>query len=113
MHLHGFNMYLLHEGPGEWDGTTIIRRDNPQRRDVAQIRANGHLVMQFDAADNPGLWSFHCHIAWHVSAGLYTQFLTNPKKVRKMHIPSVMAETCRQWGHWTKTNIPPQIDSGL
>ncbi|KAF4995316.1 hypothetical protein FGRMN_5215 [Fusarium graminum] len=54
MHLHGFNMYVLHEGPGSWDGT-IINKDNPQRRDVVQIRANGHLVIQFDAGDNPGM----------------------------------------------------------
>ncbi|KAF5677530.1 laccase [Fusarium heterosporum] len=83
MHLHGFNMYVLHEGPGSWDGT-IINKDNPQRRDVVQVRANGHLVIQFDASDNPGVWPFHCHIAWHVSAGLLTQFLTNPDEVKKL-----------------------------
>jgi FtsP/CotA-like multicopper oxidase with cupredoxin domain len=53
MHLHGFNMYVLHEGPGSWDGA-IINRHNPQRRDVVQIRGNGHLVIQFDAGENPG-----------------------------------------------------------
>ncbi|GAB0145742.1 hypothetical protein EsHS_00006164 [Epichloe bromicola] len=54
VHLHGFNMYVLHEGPGQWDGT-ITNRDNPQRRDVVQVRKNGHLVIQFDAASNPGM----------------------------------------------------------
>lgn len=53
MHLHGFNMYILHEGGGPWDGT-IINRNNPQRRDVIQVRPNGHVVIQFDAANNPG-----------------------------------------------------------
>lgn len=113
MHLHGFNMYILHEGPGEWDGKTIVRPSNPQRRDVFLIRAGGHAVMQFDAAENPGVWPFHCHIAWHSSAGLLTQFLTNPDEVRNLAIPNVVAETCRQWGRWTNTNIPDQIDSGL
>ncbi|EXL41481.1 hypothetical protein FOCG_16285 [Fusarium oxysporum f. sp. radicis-lycopersici 26381] len=112
MHLHGFNMYVLHEGPGTWDGT-IINRNNPERRDVVMIRGNGHLVVQFDAANNPGVWPFHCHIAWHVSAGLLTQFLTNPDKVERLRIPNIVAETCRQWGRWTSTNIPAQIDSGL
>ncbi|KAJ4125611.1 hypothetical protein NW765_001385 [Fusarium oxysporum] len=112
MHLHGFNMYVLHEGPGTWDGT-IISRNNPERRDVVMIRGNGHLVVQFDAAKNPGVWPFHCHIAWHVSAGLLTQFLTNPDKVERLRIPNIVAETCRQWGRWTSTNIPAQIDSGL
>ncbi|KAI8725489.1 hypothetical protein NCS52_00120000 [Fusarium sp. LHS14.1] len=112
MHLHGFNMYVLHEGPGTWDGT-IINKHNPQRRDVVQLQGNGHLVMQFDAAENPGVWPFHCHIAWHVSAGFLVQFLTNPDKVEKLRIPNVVAETCRQWGSWTLSNIPAQIDSGL
>ncbi|KAF4122854.1 Multicopper oxidase with three cupredoxin domains, partial [Geosmithia morbida] len=112
MHLHGFNMYILSEGDGEWDGT-IVHPENPQRRDVIQLRPNGHLVMQFDAAQNPGMWAFHCHIAWHVGAGLYAQFLTAPDKLAKMKPPSVVAETCRQWAEWTHTNIPPQIDSGL
>ena len=52
MHLHGHNPYILHEGPGEWDGT-IVRPENPLRRDVQQVRGGGgHLVLQFDA--NPG-----------------------------------------------------------
>lgn len=53
MHLHGFNMYILHEGLGPWDGT-IVNQNNPQRRDVIQVRGNGHVVIQFDAASNPG-----------------------------------------------------------
>jgi hypothetical protein len=113
MHLHGFNMYILHQGAGEWDGKTIVRSSNPQRRDVFLLPPNNHVVMQFDAASNPGVWPFHCHIAWHTSAGLFTQFLTIPDKVRALKIPNVVAETCRQWGRWTNTNIPDQIDSGL
>ncbi|CAG9941535.1 unnamed protein product [Clonostachys rosea f. rosea IK726] len=112
IHMHGFNMYILHEGPGTWDGT-IINPHNPIRRDVYQLRPNGHLVIQFDAAANPGVWPFHCHIAWHVSAGFFIQFLTNPEEVAKMRVPSVVAETCREWAEWTGTNIPAQIDSGL
>jgi FtsP/CotA-like multicopper oxidase with cupredoxin domain len=53
MHLHGFNMYILNEGLGEWDGTTI-NPNNPQRRDVQMLRPNGFIVMQFDAHENPG-----------------------------------------------------------
>lgn len=112
IHLHGFNMYILHEGNGTWDGT-IINRNNPQRRDVIQVQGNGHVVVQFDAADNPGVWPLHCHIAWHVSAGFLVQFLANPDKVEKLRIPNVVAQTCREWGKWTNTNIPNQIDSGL
>jgi FtsP/CotA-like multicopper oxidase with cupredoxin domain len=113
MHLHGFNMYVLYEGPGlEWDGT-IINPENPQRRDVQLVRAHGHVVLQFDAADNPGMWPFHCHIAWHASAGFFSQFLIQADKVQQMQIPHRVNEVCHEWGEWTKTNIPDQIDSGL
>jgi hypothetical protein len=114
MHIHGFNMYILYEGAGldSWDGKPV-RPSNPQRRDVYQVQEHGTLVMQFDAAANPGVWPFHCHIAWHVSAGFYVQFLTNEEEVKGMKIPSTVAETCREWSHWTGENIPPQIDSGL
>jgi hypothetical protein len=71
------------------------------------------LAMVAFAQTLTGVWPFHCHIAWHVSAGLLTQFLTEPDKVEKLRIPNVVAETCRQWGHWTLSNIPVQIDSGL
>lgn len=53
MHLHGFNMYVLNEGLGSWDGS-IIHEHNPQRRDVVQVRGKGFIVIQFDASDNPG-----------------------------------------------------------
>lgn len=112
MHLHGSNFYVLHEGPGQWDGHTIISPENPMRRDVQLVRPNGHLVLQFDT-NNPGVWPFHCHIAWHASGGFLTQFIVQPEKIEQMNVPSTMAQTCRDWAAWTGTHIPDQIDSGL
>ena len=66
MHLHGHDMSVLHEGPGYWDGVSLTSTHNPQRRDVQMLRPGGHLVLQYQA-NNPGVWPFHCHIAWHVS----------------------------------------------
>lgn len=112
MHLHGSNFYVLHEGPGQWDGHTIINPSNPMRRDVQLVRPNGHLVLQFDT-NNPGVWPFHCHIAWHASGGFLTQFIVQPEKIEAMRVPSIMAQTCRDWAAWTGTHVPDQIDSGL
>ncbi|KAK2029673.1 multicopper oxidase [Colletotrichum zoysiae] len=113
MHLHGFNMYVLAEGPGlTWDGT-ITDAQNPQRRDVQLVRANGHMVLQIDTADNPGVWPFHCHIAWHASAGLFAQFLVQPDKVKQIKLPQANLDTCTEWQAWTQKNIADQIDSGL
>ncbi|KAK4156765.1 multicopper oxidase-domain-containing protein [Chaetomidium leptoderma] len=109
MHLHGHNFYVLHEGPGEWDGT-IVRPRNPHRRDVYLVRGNGHLVIQFDGA--PGIWAFHCHIAWHASGGFLASLIVEPKKVEHMDIPKDVEQNCRGWELWSKHNVVDQIDSG-
>lgn len=118
MHLHGHNMYVLAEGYGTWDGV-VTNPSNPQRRDVQQLHAAqdantpAYAVVQIDM-DNPGTWPFHCHIAWHVSAGLYFQLLERPDDlVNDVQIPGIMAQTCRDWTSWTGGHVPDQIDSGL
>lgn len=75
MHIHGHNMYVLDQGFGRWDGS-VIRPSNPMRRDVVQLMPGGYMAFQVDAT-NPGVWPFHCHIAWHVSGGLYVNLLVS------------------------------------
>jgi hypothetical protein len=114
MHLHGHNFFVESVGAGAWDGT-IVNPSNPQRRDVQLLPGGtngGHLVLQI-AADNPGAWPLHCHIAWHVSAGLYVTVLERPADIQNLPIPSIMAQTCRDWAKFTNTTIIDQIDSGL
>ncbi|PIA91585.1 Laccase-2 [Cercospora beticola] len=118
MHMHGHNMYILAQGTGTWNGE-ITNPTNPQRRDV-QILQNSasadeptYIVVQFDA-DNPGVWPFHCHIAWHVSGGLYLNILERPDDIKRdMDIPGVMAQTCTDWFAFTGQEVVDQIDSGL
>ncbi|TGO33302.1 hypothetical protein BHYA_0254g00180 [Botrytis hyacinthi] len=112
MHLHGHNMQILHEGAGDWDGVTVTRQANPQRRDVQLVRANGHLVWQI-TTDNPGVWPFHCHIAWHVSGGLYANILERPDDIKNDAIATSALQTCTQWNAYTSTAVVDEIDSGL
>jgi hypothetical protein len=70
------------------------------------------LVLQL-TADNPGAWPLHCHIAWHVSAGLYVTVVERPDDIAKLTIPSIMAQTCRDWATFTNKTVVDQIDSGL
>lgn len=71
------------------------------------------MVMQIEQ-DNPGVWPFHCHIAWHVSGGLYFQILERPADlINDAQVPGVMAQTCRDWSSWTGGHVPDMIDSGL
>ena len=141
MHLHGHNFQILSEGPGAWDGT-IVNPINPQRRDVHLLAGGSpespsHMVIQFDA-DNPGVWPFHCHIAWHSSGGLYVNIMVSnlhncgfglryklrehadvmrlvqerPDLITQKQIPAVMAQTCRDWATYSGHNVVEQIDSG-
>lgn len=134
MHLHGHDMWVLHEGPGQWDGT-IINSNNPQRRDTQNLIPYGHMVLQYNT-DNPGIWLFHCHIAWHVSTvsrliplsspcsvlrgtrlthfqGLSVTFMERPADINQMQIPYVMEQTCADWNTYSENNIVDQIDSGI
>ncbi|RMX73769.1 hypothetical protein D0869_13271 [Hortaea werneckii] len=95
-----------------WDGH-ITNPDNPQRRDVQMLAAGRYIVVQWNQ-DNPGVWPFHCHIAWHLSAGFVWTVVERPDDVQKYaQIPSIMAQTCRDWSAWTGENVVPQIDDGL
>ena len=111
MHMHGHNFNVLAEGTGTWDGT-INHIQNTQRRDVQILRGNGYLVVQYNT-DNPGVWPLHCHIAWHVSGGLYVNLMEQTQKIRQKVIPSTVAQTCRDWADYSGHNVVAQIDSGL
>ncbi|PCG96276.1 Multicopper oxidase, type 2 [Penicillium occitanis (nom. inval.)] len=116
MHLHGHNFWVLAQGKGDWDGT-ITRPTNPQMRDV-QIVERGfpyepaYIVIEYKA-DNPGIWPFHCHVAWHVSDGLYINLIENPDLIQNRSIPYTSAQTCREWWAYTGHEIVDQVDSGV
>ena len=76
------------------------------------LRRFGHVVLQIDA-DNPGVWPFHCHIAWHQSMGMSLNILERPDEIRRPQIGSVMRQTCRDWERWTSKNVVEQIDAGV
>lgn len=111
MHLHGHNFNVLAEGPGTWDGT-IAHIQNTQRRDVQLVQPGGFIVIQYNT-DNPGVWPLHCHIAWHVSAGLYINTMEQTDLIKQRIIPQTIVQTCRDWADFTNTVVVDQIDSGL
>lgn len=123
MHLHGHNFWVLHDGPGLWDGFSVIRPNNPQRRDTQMLLPGNqttptspvepsHMVLQIEA-DNPGVWPFHCHIAWHVSGGLYVNMLERPADIAKMDLPKDMIAMQGPWNAFTGEGPINVIDSGL
>ncbi|KAK0373399.1 multicopper oxidase [Colletotrichum limetticola] len=113
MHIHGGDFQILSESDGFYNGTLKYPK-NPARADTELLRRNGNLVVQFEAK-NPGIWSFHCHTAWHASVGLYINFLVKPKTVRQSKIPDDVREVCAAWDDYIQLhgeNALP-FDSGL
>ncbi|KAK1812164.1 hypothetical protein LTR12_013437 [Friedmanniomyces endolithicus] len=95
-----------------WDGS-ISNPDNLQRRDVQMLLPGDYIVVQWNQ-DNPGVWPFHCHIAWHLSAGFVWTVLEQPDFVEnEMEIPQIMAQTCTDWSAWTSKNVVNQIEDGV
>jgi FtsP/CotA-like multicopper oxidase with cupredoxin domain len=108
MHLHGHKFYVLGQGHGMFPGYESLGLkpegkgildghegvlDNLIRRDVATAEGFGWLALRF-IADNPGVWAFHCHMAWHSEAGLAMQFLSRVDEVAQWEIPEANRELC-------------------
>ncbi|KAI9894784.1 MAG: hypothetical protein M1814_000003 [Vezdaea aestivalis] len=110
MHFHGHNMFVLYSGTSPWDGN-VVRPANPQRRDVEMLIPLGTFVFQFDN-DNPGVWPFHCHIAWHASSGLFANFLVGEDNLAGRRFPANVFDNCKAWDAYTKRAVVAQIDSG-
>lgn len=108
MHLHGHKVWVLGSGSGAFPGYESMgftpqgkgvlpgyegTTDNIMRRDVATLEGKGWLALRF-IADNPGIWAFHCHMAWHSEAGLSMQFLDRIDEVAKWEIPEASRGLC-------------------
>jgi len=45
-------------------------------------------------ANNPGVWMFHCHIDWHMEAGLGCLFMESPTHVATVQPPHDQVQFC-------------------
>jgi FtsP/CotA-like multicopper oxidase with cupredoxin domain len=62
MHLHGHEFQVV-----EIDG----KRFAGAVRDTVLVPPGRRVVVAFDA-NNPGLWALHCHLLYHLDAGMFT-----------------------------------------
>ncbi|KAI0025244.1 multicopper oxidase [Xylariomycetidae sp. FL0641] len=76
----------------------------PMRRDTLLLYPDGNMVVRF-RADNPGIWLFHCHIEWHISAGLVATMVEAPLELQKtITIPQDHLDVCAAQGIKTVGN---------
>lgn len=97
MHLHGHDIQVLSFGGSSWSEGDPLVMDNPIRRDTMMLPPNGHIVFQY-TPNNPGIWTLHCHVPWHLADGLAINFMERPDDIATFgEIPGLMANTCQQW----------------
>ena len=80
-HLHGHHFQVLQRSAvdgGFYNGLYSNVSQTPIKRDTIMVQNNGHTVLRF-RADNPGVWLLHCHIEWHVEAGLVATIIEAPE----------------------------------
>ncbi|CAG8770841.1 12671_t:CDS:2, partial [Gigaspora rosea] len=86
-HLHGHVFWVLGSGgSGTTPDYNNLNTKDPIQRDSATVPALGWTVLRF-VSNNPGVWGFHCHLEWHVEAGLVAQFVTQPDLIRQLTPP--------------------------
>lgn len=108
MHLHGHKFWVLGQGHGMFPGYDTLGLqpegkgtlggqehglDRLIRRDVATPEGFGWLALRF-VTDNPGVWAFHCHMAWHSEAGLLMQFVSRINELAIWQIPEENQRLC-------------------
>lgn len=104
-HLHGHKFQVVgraanYTSPDPADNPPVVEgQANPIRRDTVHVAGGGAATIRF-VADNPGVWLLHCHIEWHLEAGLALQFIEAPLEVQSRHstVPAVMFDHCRKLG---------------
>lgn len=95
-HLHGHTFWVMASSPDQYfDYGTYgsLNTTNPPRKDTVIVDSFGWILIRF-INDNPGLWAFHCHIAWHLEAGLMMQFQARNDIMRDWTIPSDVLDLC-------------------
>jgi len=97
-HLHGHQFWIMQTGAGVFDWAAYnagLNVTNPIRRDTLTIDAYAWTLIRF-VSDNPGLWALHCHISWHIEAGLLMQFQTRDDIMKGWTIPADVLALCQE-----------------
>ncbi|KAJ7175196.1 laccase 2 precursor [Mycena crocata] len=89
-HLHGHTFYVIRSA-----GNSTYNFDNPVIRDVVSTGASVDDLTTFRfVTDNAGPWFLHCHIDWHLDAGLAVVFAEDIPTIAKEDPPPAWDQLC-------------------
>ncbi|KAF4610243.1 hypothetical protein D9613_010326 [Agrocybe pediades] len=100
-HLHGHSFHVVRSA-----GNDSYNYDNPVIRDVVSTGSPGDNVTIRFQTDNAGPWILHCHIDWHLEAGLAVVFAEDAATVSTSTHPSAWDNLCP-----TYDALTPQVFS--
>ncbi|CAI2187080.1 5042_t:CDS:2 [Funneliformis geosporum] len=101
-HMHGHSFAVVFVGEkGDFPDPSKYNTKNPIVRDTVTVPEFGYLVIRF-IADNPGIWSFHCHIEWHVEIGMVLQLIELPSIFKQKVIPEDVISLCMEFDYEKK-----------
>jgi iron transport multicopper oxidase len=120
MHTHGHTPQLVARVSGVvddngtittqavYDGDSSSFPNIPMRRDSWILAAAGYTVIRF-IADNPGVWIIHCHMEWHIAAGLTATIVEAPTQLQAQTFPPAMEQICNNQNTPTKGNAAGNV----
>ncbi|KAJ7260636.1 laccase 2 precursor [Mycena rebaudengoi] len=89
-HLHGHDFWVVRSA-----GNSTYNFDNPVVRDVVSTGAATTDLTTFRfKTDNAGPWVLHCHIDWHMDAGLSVVFAEDLPTMAKGNPPTAWDQLC-------------------
>jgi iron transport multicopper oxidase len=92
MHLHGHTFDVIRSA-----GSSVYNYVNPIKRDTVSVgAANDNVTIRF-VTDNAGPWFLHCHIDWHLEAGLAVVFAEDIPTIAKMNPPDAWDQLCPKY----------------
>ena len=71
-HLHGHHFWIV--SSSDYPEAEFNYANQWLIRDTVSVPPGGFAIIRI-IANNPGAWMFHCHIDWHLSAGLGVMFM--------------------------------------
>ncbi len=77
-HLHGHKFWII--ATSDYPQAEVLYAGDYIQRDTVSVPALGWAKIRY-VANKPGAWFFHCHIEWHMSAGLALAFITSPQEL--------------------------------
>ncbi|CAG8596092.1 5991_t:CDS:2, partial [Diversispora eburnea] len=94
-HLHGHTFWLIGSGLGI-DGVV---------NETAFNLVNPPVLIRYKI-NNPGIWSFHCHIEWHLGMGMSAQLVELRQEFQNLTLPAESKALCEEYENSQKRSIP-------